>query len=1416
MLDDSYNRWGEVSGLTFQYFAINSQSTGAFAVPNSVSNSATTPEILVSGHSIDGQVGGNTLACNFFPNTGDMVIDTDNTTFFSNMGNNARAARNVAGHEVGHGIGFDHVESSDSQFLLEPSASSNPVFDGPQFDEILGAQRLYGDVFEKSGGNDTSGTATSLGTIAASTTVSRGTAASNSSTVVALAATDFVSVDDEGDTDFYSFTLSQTSDVSLLLAPKGPTYNQGPQGGVSPQPSFNALQQSDLTLTLFDTNGSTQLATANANGLGGSETITQNSLAAGTYFVRVTGATTNEVQMYQLDVQNTSTGINTVSANDSSGTTGNAAANGVADTFLVRRNGAGTMIEVLANGVVAGTFDLTTPVQINGSTDNDTVTFDYTNGDAMPTGGVSFVGSTGTNTLNVTGAGNVTTINYAPDSTTNGNGTLTIDAKTATFSGLTPLNVTEVTNFTLTTPNGDDALTIDSPSGTENRVSGTSGGVGFEAVTFSTVTNFIIDADANDDRSPADTITFISDLLATSLSTFTVESAAGSTTTFSGGISSASSIDVTSGTINVNNSVTVTGAATISLDAIGNAGVVNVNQAISTATGAITITADDDVLFAPTGDLTTSMGSITVRGDDDATADAGAGGAVTMADGTVINAGSGTITLSADETISVGRLISTNGAAVTLALSDITSTLNSCDGMSVAAASSISLNASRFTGNGDDGIDLDNVTGATNIVETTATGNVADGFDTNATGDVTLNGGTFNGIMTRAANNFTFNSTTTGSISVPGVIDIESNNAIDINADIDASTNTIRLLANQDAAGAEGITIANDASLVTLNESANAVFIAVNTLVGGTGSAAISTISAGTTSGQITIIAMNSSVTDANIGTNLTANSALLASSGSIGSVSDRIETSLSNVEGSGMTGFFLTNTGTLVIGGVDGGTTGVTSMGGIADVQTNSLLTVAENVSANSVFLKANDSAGFGDDLTVLAGVSVQATAGNVDLQAGDDVTVQAASAIIATVAINIEIDCDNADLGTGSTATIAGQLTAPSGINISGQGDSDNFNITYPTGATFGGAISITDSGNSVDMVTINGTAADEMLFVTPGATNVVGRAGAATETISFAANIETLRLNAGDGDDTVTTSPSTSLSQTLDGGAPGIGAVPGDTLNFNAGGTFSISGNVISTPNNQDVAFQNFENLPLTNPSPTGDLLFDFGQSNSAVQAGYIQVLHTTLFSDGLGFGWDRQGAAHFLNNSYFGNVRRDIIIDNTTFGPAPATFSANVADGDVLVNVTFGSQFNALDDFRIFNADTGEELAADLSTRAFHSSHVSFVTTVTNSQLNLTFVPPNQIPRLASINAIEIRSSSALLAMGLTGVSSPIDGDGATIDDYSSRYPGHCVDNFGYDHQQRCRTRFGWDSNPHRRRGSSDLAVDATDRLWNGAC
>jgi hypothetical protein len=219
---------------------------------------------------------------------------------FGNPTNDFRFLRDLGMHEHGHGMGLNHVVSSSRRFLMEPFIDTS--FDGPQLDDILGAQRHYGDFYEKSNGgagNDTEANATSLGTIASGTTASIGT----SGTLVTLiprTAHDFISIDDNSDIDYLSFTVTEASKVDITLRPVGLTYFQGPQGGSQTQ--LLTSQLSDLTLALFDTDGSTQLDLQNVNGLGGTESILGFSLStAGTYYTRITGAN-NNIQLYQLDV----------------------------------------------------------------------------------------------------------------------------------------------------------------------------------------------------------------------------------------------------------------------------------------------------------------------------------------------------------------------------------------------------------------------------------------------------------------------------------------------------------------------------------------------------------------------------------------------------------------------------------------------------------------------------------------------------------------------------------------------------------------------------------------------------------------------------------------------------------------------------------------------------------------------------------------------------------------------------------------------------------------------------------------------------------------------------------------------------------------------------------------------------------
>ena len=290
IFQDSYDRLEELSGLTFVYEP-NDDGASFSGTPGSL---GVRGDMRLGGHSVDGQGGSNILAYNWYPNNGDMVIDTDNATYFSSQ---ATGFRNVLMHETMHGLGVEHIESSDASFLLEPFIST--TFYGPQLDDVLALQRVYGDVYEKNGGNDTPETATDFGIVNHGDSVILGTA--GDSTVITAGETDFLSVDGTSDQDFFRFEITSPAKISAILAPKGTTYQVGPQGGSQSELDTTALN--DLVLGLFgsDTN-LPPLTSSDGFGAGGTESILDFELAsAGEYFLHVWGWD-DDVQLYQIEL----------------------------------------------------------------------------------------------------------------------------------------------------------------------------------------------------------------------------------------------------------------------------------------------------------------------------------------------------------------------------------------------------------------------------------------------------------------------------------------------------------------------------------------------------------------------------------------------------------------------------------------------------------------------------------------------------------------------------------------------------------------------------------------------------------------------------------------------------------------------------------------------------------------------------------------------------------------------------------------------------------------------------------------------------------------------------------------------------------------------------------------------------------
>ena len=226
---------------------------------------------------IDGNF--NTLAFNYFPECasgnsgtdGDMLIDTTDDIWYQNNSDvmlpmvPIAALHNVCSYmRAGHGIGLGHVIPVNQTKIMEPIISV--AYRGAQHDDLLAAQSLYGDRF---GDNDASLTATNLGAYTGTQLT-----------------VDNVSIDQDNDTDWYSFDATAGTSVSLAVSPVGELYDVGRQGGaIRP---VNTKLNSDLRFTVFGPSG--LLESRNATALGAREFISGLTLTeTGTYLVQVSG-----------------------------------------------------------------------------------------------------------------------------------------------------------------------------------------------------------------------------------------------------------------------------------------------------------------------------------------------------------------------------------------------------------------------------------------------------------------------------------------------------------------------------------------------------------------------------------------------------------------------------------------------------------------------------------------------------------------------------------------------------------------------------------------------------------------------------------------------------------------------------------------------------------------------------------------------------------------------------------------------------------------------------------------------------------------------------------------------------------------------------------------------------------------------
>jgi VCBS repeat-containing protein len=289
IIKSAYDRWSEVSGLKFVY---EPQDDGSPININGANRGVTgiRGDVRIGGRNIDGNFG--TLAFNYLPTSGgngsidgDMVVDTADI-FYNNTSNNSLNLFNVIMHEAGHGIGLGHVIPIDQTKLMEPIFST--AFRGPQNDDILAAQTLYGDAFE----------------LAGNAPVSLGFVQNQTQTLSGL------SIDRNSDVDTFSFQAESAGRLSVRLTPIGSQYSVGPDGGTAVP--VDTLRYKNLSFDLLNGAG-TIIASAAATQAGEIEEIVRFAIpGGGTYSVRVQG-TAGETQLYDLAITSSGFVVNGVS-----------------------------------------------------------------------------------------------------------------------------------------------------------------------------------------------------------------------------------------------------------------------------------------------------------------------------------------------------------------------------------------------------------------------------------------------------------------------------------------------------------------------------------------------------------------------------------------------------------------------------------------------------------------------------------------------------------------------------------------------------------------------------------------------------------------------------------------------------------------------------------------------------------------------------------------------------------------------------------------------------------------------------------------------------------------------------------------------------------------------------------------------
>jgi hypothetical protein len=291
-----FNRWAELTGVRYTRVTFGGQDWDDGAAFGSAAQAGRRGDCRITMHPIDGAFG--ILAYDFFPTSGDMVMDSNDITYFADSTASFQNFMNTVAHEHGHGLGLEHTCSNNSHVLMEPLQEGG--FFGPQQDDIRAVHSLYGDHYES---NDTPATATPIGALTPGAIVNFGTITAAGGLTPPGASV--LSIEGAGKLDWYSFTVATAAPAAVSVTPVGTTYDDSAQTGGCPgvATNINALTIADLALQVYGGAGASLLGSANTGGLGVAESVTTSTLQPGTYQVKVYSATSAaQAQLYKLSL----------------------------------------------------------------------------------------------------------------------------------------------------------------------------------------------------------------------------------------------------------------------------------------------------------------------------------------------------------------------------------------------------------------------------------------------------------------------------------------------------------------------------------------------------------------------------------------------------------------------------------------------------------------------------------------------------------------------------------------------------------------------------------------------------------------------------------------------------------------------------------------------------------------------------------------------------------------------------------------------------------------------------------------------------------------------------------------------------------------------------------------------------------